>query len=142
MTAEHANSAPGDTRHTDHGGDPDGDRGFAVELLGFSMDPRHVEEFIAADHDIWTLGLATSSDGTCPVVSKEIWLDDANPGTVHVVITWTSRTAWKSIPQRRLTELENRFTEAFPHPHRLTHEQTITGSRLRRHRRWCPDETP
>jgi len=114
---------------------------FAVELLTFSLDPRHVEAFIAADHDIWTLGLATSVDGTCPVVAKEIWLDDANPGTVHIVITWTSRTAWKSIPQQRLTELENLFTEAFPHPHRLTHEQTITGSRLRRHRRWCPDET-
>jgi uncharacterized protein (TIGR03792 family) len=123
-------------------GAPHGDESeHAIELLSFSVDPRHVEEFVAADHRIWTLGLAMSGDAPSPLIAKEIWLDDADPGIVHVVITWTSRSAWKSIPQQRLDELEDQFTQTFAHPYRLTHEQSITGSKLRRHRRWCPDAT-
>ena len=29
-----------------------------IEVLVFEMDPKHVEEFLVADHEVWTLGEA------------------------------------------------------------------------------------
>ena len=45
-----------------------------IEVLVFEMDPAHVEEYLAIDHEIWTLGEATLPGfERIPFLSKEVW---------------------------------------------------------------------
>ena len=48
-----------------------------VEVLVFEVEPEHVDEFIAVDHEVWTLGEAGIAH--IPFLSKEVWIDDAEP---------------------------------------------------------------
>ena len=103
-----------------------------IEVLVFEMDPAHVEEYLAIDHEIWTLGEATLPGfERIPFLSKEVWLDDSRPGRVSVVFVWESLEAWmrvgaKEIQQRLQSEFDTRFT----HPVKLVeawHEDTNFG---------------
>jgi uncharacterized protein (TIGR03792 family) len=99
------------------------DERLPVEILVFEMDPGHVREFLRVDHEIWTLGEALL-DGfdRIPFLSKEVWIDDAQPGQVTLVFVWESHESWACVGevgvQRRL---QARFDERFPHPIRLVH---------------------
>lgn len=87
-----------------------------VEVLVFEMDPSHVNEFLSVDHEVWTLGEAyLPGHDTVPFLSKEVWLDESNPGRVTLVFVWESQEAWDrvgepSIQQRLQAEFDRRFT--------------------------------
>ena len=103
-----------------------------IEVLVFEMDPAHVEEYLAIDHEVWTLGEATLPGfERIPFLSKEVWLDDSRPGRVSIIFVWESLEAWmrvgaKDIQQRLLDEFDARFK----HPVKLVeawHEDTNFG---------------
>ena len=103
-----------------------------IEVLVFEMDPKHVEEFLVADHEVWTLGEAELPGfDRVPFLSKEVWLDDSWPGRVTLVFVWESLEAWmrvgiKDIQQR----LQAEFDERFKHPVKLVeawHEESNFG---------------
>jgi uncharacterized protein (TIGR03792 family) len=103
-----------------------------IEVLVFEMDPAHVEEYLAIDHEVWTLGEATLPGfERIPFLSKEVWLDDSRPGRVSIIFVWESLEAWmrvgaKDIQQRLLAEFDARFK----HPVTLVeawHEDTNFG---------------
>jgi uncharacterized protein (TIGR03792 family) len=72
-----------------------------VEVLVFSMDPRVVDEFIAIDHEVWTLGEAfTPGLDRIPFLSKEVWLDDSKPGEVTLVFVWENQELWDTVGKR------------------------------------------
>ena len=88
-----------------------------VEVLVFEVDPAHVEEFLAVDHEVWTLGEA-GVDGLdrIPFLSKEVWLDDAHPGRITLVFVWESIEAWMHVAdEHRQRSLQDRFDRRFPH---------------------------
>jgi len=103
-----------------------------VEVLVFEMDPRHVEEFLLVDHEVWTLGEALL-DGfdRIPFVSKEVWLDDAHPGFVTLVFVWESMASWERVGDEEVQRrLQARFDDRFAHPVRLVralHEESRSG---------------
>jgi len=103
-----------------------------VEVLVFEMDPRHVEEFLLVDHEVWTLGEALL-DGfdRIPFVSKEVWLDDAHPGLVTLVFVWESMASWERVGDEEVQRrLQARFDDRFAHPVRLVralHEESQSG---------------
>jgi uncharacterized protein (TIGR03792 family) len=103
-----------------------------VEVLVFQMDPANVEQYLAVDHEVWTLGEALL-DGfdRIPFLSKEVWLDDANPGEVTLVFVWESLDAWMAVGAEAVQQaLQARFDERFPHPVTLTrapHEDSNFG---------------
>jgi uncharacterized protein (TIGR03792 family) len=103
-----------------------------VEVLVFEVDAAHVEEFLAADHDVWTLGEA-HADGFdhIPFLSKEVWLDDAHPGRIAVIFVWESIESWRRVGAEELQRaLQERFDTLFPHPVRLVralHEESDFG---------------
>jgi uncharacterized protein (TIGR03792 family) len=103
-----------------------------VEVLVFEVDPEHVEEFLAVDHEVWTLGEARA-DGFdhVPFLSKEVWLDDAHPGRVVLIFVWESIESWQRVGDARLQEaLQARFDQRFTHPVRLLralHEDSDFG---------------
>ena len=103
-----------------------------IEVLVFEMDPKHVEEFLVADHEVWTLGEAELPGfDQIPFLSKEVWLDDSWPGRVKLVFVWESLEAWMRVgitdTQQRLQAI---FDERFKHPVKLVeawHEESNFG---------------
>jgi uncharacterized protein (TIGR03792 family) len=88
-----------------------------VEVLVFEVDPEHLDEFLEVDHEVWTLGEAeTEGIDHIPFLSKEVWLDDANPGRVVLIFVWESIESWRKVGEQHVQrELQARFDERFPH---------------------------
>jgi uncharacterized protein (TIGR03792 family) len=103
-----------------------------VEVLLFRMDPGQVEEYLAVDHEVWTLGEAFL-DGSdhIPFLSKEVWLDDSRPGEVTLVFVWESLEAWLAVGSEEIQRvLQARFDQRFGHPVELIaahHEDSNFG---------------
>ena len=103
-----------------------------IEVLVFEMDPAHVEEYLAIDHEIWTLGEATLPGfERIPFLSKEVWLDDSRPGRVSVVFVGESLEAWMRVGTKEIQQrLQSEFDARFTHPVKLVeawHEDTNFG---------------
>ncbi len=94
-----------------------------VEVLVFRMDPAHVEEYLAVDHEVWTRGEALLPGfERIPFLSKEVWLDDSKPGEVTLVFVWESLDAWLTVGAEAVQqELQARFDALFGHPIELIH---------------------
>ncbi len=94
-----------------------------VEVLVFRMDPRHVPEYLAVDHEVWTLGEALLPGfDRIPFLSKEVWLDDSKPGEVTLVFVWESLDAWLTVGAEAVhQELQARIDAQFPQPIELIH---------------------
>ena len=94
------------------------DERLTIEVLVFKMDPAHVEEYLAVDHEVWTLGEAfLPGFDRIPFVSKEVWLDDSRPGVVTLVFVWESLDAWMSVGSEQIQKrLQAEFDAKFPHP--------------------------
>jgi uncharacterized protein (TIGR03792 family) len=86
-----------------------------VEVLVFRVAPEHVDEFIAVDHEVWTLGEALLPGfEKIPFRSKEVWIDDAKPGEVTLTFGWESLDDWlqggePSIQALLQAEFDRRF---------------------------------
>jgi uncharacterized protein (TIGR03792 family) len=92
-----------------------------IEILVFEMEPDVVDEFLVVDHEVWTLGeAATPGCEQIPFLSKEVWLDDAEPGRVTIVFVWDRLEDWEQVDQPSFqAELQATFDARFPHPLRL-----------------------
>ena len=82
-----------------------------IEVLVFEMEPANVEEFLAVDHEVWTLGEALLPGfDRVPFVSKEVWLDGTRPGEVTLVFVWESADAWRRVADAEIqTRLQAEF---------------------------------
>ena len=103
-----------------------------IEVLVFEMSPEHVDEYLAIDHEIWTLGEATLPGfERIPFLSKEVWLDDSRPGRVSVVFVWESLEAWMRVGSPEIQQrLRSEFDARFKHSVQLVeawHEDTNFG---------------
>ena len=103
-----------------------------IEVLVFEMSPENVDEYLALDHEIWTLGEATLPGfERIPFLSKEVWLDDSRPGRVSVVFVWESLEAWNRVGSAEIKQrLQSEFDARFKHPAQLVeawHEETNFG---------------
>ena len=94
---------------------------YPVEHLILETAPEHVEEFLEADHLVWTLGEAGCGlFDHIPFLSKEVWVNDHRPGEMHFVFVWESRESWRQVGSPQFQkELAARFEEQFPYPYRL-----------------------
>lgn len=103
-----------------------------IEVLVFEMDPAHVDEYLAVDHEIWTLGEALLPGFEhIPFLSKEVWLDDSRPGEVTIVFVWESMDAWKRVADGEIqARLQAAFDARFAHSVTLVralHEDSSYG---------------
>ncbi len=103
-----------------------------VEVLVFQMDPSVVDEFLAVDFEIWTLGEAqTPGLERIPFLSKEVWLDDSRPGEVTLVFVWENQQLWDAVGEVEFqSQLQAEFDRLFPHPIQLVralHEESQMG---------------
>ena len=92
------------------------DERLPVEVLVFRVEPSRLDEFLRIDHEVWTLGEAyLDGDDHIPFLSKEVWLDDSEPGQVTLVFVWESMAAWRrvgaeDVQARIQAEFDRRFT--------------------------------
>jgi len=87
-----------------------------IEILVFRVDPAHVEEFLAVDHEVWTLGEAELDEHHIAFLSKEVWLDESRPGEITLVFVWESIEAWMRVGDGEVqAALQARFDERFAH---------------------------
>ena len=108
------------------------DERLPVEILVFRVDPDHVTEFLAVDHDVWTLGEAgLAGYERIPFLSKEVWLDDSRPGEITIVFVWESMDAWMAVGAKDIQQrLQAMFDDRFEHPVELVraiHEERAMG---------------
>ena len=82
-----------------------------IEVLIFSMQEEHVDEFMRIDHDVWTLGEASGLPSTMdriPFLAKEVWLDKKKPGVITMHFIWESREKWEEMSdvciQKKITK--------------------------------------
>lgn len=117
------------------------DERLPLEVLVFSMDPAHVDEFLVVDHEVWTLGEALLPGfDRIPFVSKEVWLDATRPGEVTLVFVWESADAWRRVADVDIqSRLQAEFDRHFSHPvtlvqapHGETDEGPVRWSRFER----------
>jgi uncharacterized protein (TIGR03792 family) len=103
-----------------------------IEILVFEVDPADVDEFLAVDHDVWTIGEAfVPGSDHIPFLSKEVWLDDTRPGEITLLFVFESREAWEHLDVEYLQQsLGEEFDRRFTRPYRLTravHEESDFG---------------
>ncbi len=103
-----------------------------VEVLVFRVPEEHVEEFLAVDHEVWTLGEALLPGfDRIPFRSKEVWLNDSRPGLVTIVFVWESKQDWDRVGAAEIQHrLQAQFDSKFPHPVELVrayHEDADHG---------------
>jgi len=88
-----------------------------VEILQFYTNPENVEEFIKVDYDIWTLKESIHNNiALYPFYSKEIWLNENNPGEITIIHIWKSLELWKMMDQKKCIE---EFNNNFKYPYKL-----------------------
>lgn len=76
-----------------------------IEWLTFRVDPADQPAWLAADAAIWTPALAAQPGYR----GKEVWIDQAEPAALSLVIRWESMAAWKSVPRVLLDATEAAF---------------------------------
>ena len=82
----------------------------AIEHLVFQVKPERLDEWLALDHELWTVGEAERWPG---LLRKEVWLNRTVPGEVHCIITWQSLELWFAIDAQWLAENEQKFAARF-----------------------------
>ncbi len=92
-----------------------------VEYLIFRTDPAHLEEYLQADHTVWTLGEALQEEfDHIPFLSKEVWVNENRPGEIHFIFVWESMEAYRKMGRRDIQEkLEADFAARFQKPYEL-----------------------
>lgn len=81
-----------------------------IEHLVFQVKPDRLEEWLAIDHEMWTLAEARLTPG---LLRKEVWVNQNVPGEVHCVIYWRDLASWHDISTAWLEENERNFAARF-----------------------------
>lgn len=78
-----------------------------IELLRCQVDPKHREQYLQKDAEIWTKALAD-----CPgFLGKEVWLNPQEDSEVILIIRWATKEQWKSISEELLNQIEQEFAQ-------------------------------
>jgi uncharacterized protein (TIGR03792 family) len=96
-----------------------------VEWLSFRVAPERQEHFLRADDRIWSQALKRYPG----LVSKQVWRDPEQPDLLVMIIHWSDRRLWKSIPLEELARLDREFQQAlgFPCPIVEAREFEVAG---------------
>jgi uncharacterized protein (TIGR03792 family) len=79
-----------------------------IEWLKVRVAPELREKYIQIDERVWT-GFLSRYTG---FLGKQVWLNPNAPDELVLVISWSSREAWKAIPAGELEKIEQTFDQA------------------------------
>lgn len=93
------------------------DKNYFIEHLVFQInDPDKIEEWIDLDHEMWTRYIA----GKQGFISKEVWVNDFNPGEIQTVICFESLNILSAIDRNEWAEMDLEFHERFSGEFKIT----------------------
>lgn len=94
---------------------------YPVEHMVFTTAPEHMQEFLDADHQVWTLGEAENElFNHIPFLYKEVWVNDNRPGEIHIIFVWESMESWEKMNDKDIqSDLIAQFESKFQHPYQL-----------------------
>ena len=73
-----------------------------IEFLTFEVAPDELEEWLTVEEQHWSRYLESRPG----FISKEMWVDDQDPGRVHAVIRWASMEAWDAVPRAEVAAVD------------------------------------
>ena len=73
-----------------------------IEFLTFEVAPDELEEWLTVEEQHWSRYLESRPG----FISKEMWVDDQDPGRVHAVIRWESMEAWDAVPRAEVAAVD------------------------------------
>ncbi|MEO0688165.1 MAG: TIGR03792 family protein [Cyanobacteria bacterium J06649_11] len=76
-----------------------------IELLKFKIPPKHRENYIKRDAEIWTAALVNYPG----FLGKELWINPNDPSELVMIIRWETREQWKSILQEEIDAITEKF---------------------------------
>jgi uncharacterized protein (TIGR03792 family) len=79
-----------------------------IEWLQFRVPLADHARFIATDAAIWSVALAQNAG----YLGKEVWCHPHDPEILHLVIRWTTRSAWQAVPDDLLAATGAAFARA------------------------------
>jgi uncharacterized protein (TIGR03792 family) len=79
-----------------------------IEHLVVRVPVAGQRRWLAADAAVWTATLARQPG----FAGKEIWADEDDPETLHLIIRWASREDWDAVPRLLLDATEAQFRAA------------------------------
>ena len=91
------------------------DASVAIEWLRIKVDPAQRQQYLQKDAEIWTPALKRYPG----FIDKTVWLTPDNDAEVIIIVRWTSREQWFSIPEADLDAIQQRFDKAFPFKYRI-----------------------
>ena len=65
-----------------------------VEFLTFEVDPSEREQWLRVEEETWSRFLEQQPG----FVSKQMWVEREQPGTVHAIICWEDQASWDAVP--------------------------------------------
>ena len=80
-----------------------------IEFLTFDVDPDERDQWLVAEELHWSRYLESRPG----FVSKEMWVDDDDPGRVHAVIRWKTQQAWDDVPRADVEAVDEAMGEWF-----------------------------
>lgn len=81
-----------------------------IELLTVTMNPSVVDAYLVRDREVWTAFLERQPG----FLGKEVWVSNDEPGTVAMVIRWSSRELWKAITPDQVAAVDLDMGELLP----------------------------
>jgi uncharacterized protein (TIGR03792 family) len=79
-----------------------------IEWLQIRVPPADQARYIATDAAIWSAALARNKG----YLGKEVWCRPNDADILHLVIRWTTRSAWQAVPGDLLAATEAAFARA------------------------------
>ncbi len=74
-----------------------------IEFLTFDVSPDIRDEWLEHEESHWSRYLERQAG----FISKEMWVEDTDPGRVHAVIRWDSMQSWEAVPRDEITAVDD-----------------------------------
>lgn len=73
-----------------------------IEWLTFDVDPERRERWMEVEEANWSRYLEQRPG----FISKQLWVEQGNPGQVHAVIIWTDEATWHTVPAEDIARVD------------------------------------
>ncbi len=73
-----------------------------IEWLTFDIEPEIRDRWMEVEEVNWSRYLEQRPG----FISKQLWVDQSNPGQIHAVITWTDEETWLTVPAEDIVRVD------------------------------------
>ena len=83
-----------------------------IEFLTFDVDPAERDTWLEVEQRTWSRFLEQCHG----FVRKQIWMEQGNPGQVHVMVEWVDQQSWSAITPEQVHAVDATMGQWFRPP--------------------------